>query len=360
MPRQLLLAAGATPVRLTGAWTGEVSREARELLGPADAVALRVLDGVLSGAHDGLTGLVVCNDSMAHLRIFYVLRVLAGRGRFPFHVHLLDTPRGGGQHRNQFVARQYERLANFAANCTMRQAEEADLADAADREARLGQVLDKVKARRRARTLTGAVALSCHLVAAQRSPEEAIIEIEAVLNAGTCPHSSRTALRDRHRPAVPVFMTGSSHPDPTVYQALENAGYLVVGDDHDTGDSSWIGSPAGIAASDGIGPSGDIYWSLAKLHAKRSPAAARSLSSERASHLLKAVEDSGAAGVLALVREFDDGPVWDLPDQRTALMRGGRSLAAVVQVPADGIGEATAALIAQAPVAQAQHREELS
>lgn len=353
MPRQLILAAGATPVHLTGAWSGEASREATDLLGAADAVAARVLDTVLSGEHDSLDGLVVCNDSMAHLRIFYVLRVLAGRGRFPFPVHLLDTPRGGGEHRNHFVARQYERLTKFATACTGTPVDSAALEKAAAHEARLGQTLTGVRSRRRERTLTGAAALRCYAAASGRHPEAAVAEIETILSSPASldafsPDASTAASAVDLQHAVPVFMTGSSHPDPIVYEALEQAGYLVVGEDHDTGDGAWIGDPVSAANSNASQDSlGDILHRLAKRHARRAPAAARSLSSERTQHLIEGVERSGATGVVALVRDLDDGPIWDLPEQREAMTLRRRWLAAEVQIPADGIREATSALLAQ-------------
>ncbi|MEV4900068.1 2-hydroxyacyl-CoA dehydratase family protein [Citricoccus sp. NPDC055426] len=370
VPRQLVLAAGATPVRLTGAWSGEVSREAGELLGAADVVAARILDSVLSGAHggrdgreakSGLAGLVVCNDSMAHLRVFYVLRVLAGRGRLGFPVHLLDTPRGGGPHRTRFVARQYERLAGFVSGCTGTRLDSASLAEAAARETLVGQALERVRERRRARTLSGTAALRCYAAAATTTPEEAVDSIEAVLDERRA--APDAALAD----AVPVFMTGSSHPDPTVYAALEQAGILVVGEDHDAGDAAWIGEavesgevPPAEAQSD-LSPSqrrgsghfapeaggglGGVFRALAERHALRPPAAARSLADERSRHLLAEVHRTGAAGVVALVRDLDDGPAWDLADHREALAGSGTWLAGVVQIPADGVRDATAELL---------------
>lgn len=353
VPRQLILAAGATPVHLSGAWNGKVSQEASELLGACDAVAARVLDAVLSGAHDELVGLIVCNDSMAHLRIFYVLRVLAGRCRFPFPVHLLDAPRGGGKHRNRFVARQYERLTNFAAACTGTPVDTIPLTESATREALLGRTLEHVRTRRRAHTLTGTAALRAYAAATCRAPEEAVIEIEESLGRPAAPgtpfpDSSSPAPPNGLQGTVPVVMTGSSHPDPTVYETLEQAGFLVVGEDHDTGDSAWIGdyvdSGDVIPCQDSLR---DAFHRLAKQHAQRPPAAARSLSSERTRHLLEVVEQTNAAGVVALVRDLDDGPVWDLPGQREALAASQRWLVAVEQIPADGIREATSALINQ-------------
>lgn len=328
-PRQILLAAGATPVRLFGAWTGDVSQEAAELLGAADAVAARVLDGVLSGMHDGLAGLVVCNDSAANLRVYYVLRLLAERGRIPYPVHLLDTPRGGGPHVNLFVARQYERLAGFVSARTGQVLDADTLAAAAVREASLGEALGRVRERRVSGALSGSSALRCYTAAAQLAPEQALAAIEAI-----CREEAPVGTMLR------VLMTGSSHPDTTVYEALEQAGVAVVGEDHDAGDAAWIGQTVDAASP------GEAFRALAELHAQRPPSASRSLTSERTEHLLAEVRRTGAAGVVALVRDLDDGPVWDLPAQREALAARGTWLAGVVRVPADGAAAAAAELIA--------------
>lgn len=328
-PRQVILAAGATPVRLFGAWNGDVSREAAELLGAADAVAARVLDGVLSGLHDELAGLVVCNDSMANLRIYYVLRLLAERGRVPYPVHLLDAPRGGGPQRNLFVARQYKRLAGFASGCTGQAVDAGSLSTAASREKPLAEALGHMRDLRVKGALSGSAALRCYAAAAQMSPEQALAATEAVLDEQAAPGDTMT-----------VFMTGSSHPDATVYEALEQSGIVVAGEDHDAGDGAWLGKTVDTASP------GDTFSALAELHALRPPSASRSLTSERTRHLLAEVRRTGAAGVLALVRDLDDGPVWDLPDQREVLAASGAWLAGVVRVPADGAAAATAELIA--------------
>ncbi|MEB7448771.1 2-hydroxyacyl-CoA dehydratase family protein [Arthrobacter koreensis] len=327
-PRQILLAAGATPVRLFGAWSGDISREAAELLGAADAVAARVLDGVLSGLHDDLAGLVVCNDSAANLRVYYVLRLLAERGRIPYPVQLLDTPRGGGPHVNLFVARQYERLAGFVSACTGQVLDADTLAAAAVREASLGEALGRVRERRVSGALSGSSALRCYAAATQMAPEQALAAIDAVQQ------------NDAPGTLLPVFLTGSSHPDTTVYEALEQSGIVVAGEDHDAGDAAWIGQTVDAASS------GEAFRALAELHAQRPPSASRSLTSERTEHLLTEVRRTGAAGVVALVRELDDGPVWDLPGQREALAAGGTWLAGVVRVPPDGAAAAAAELIA--------------
>ncbi|WP_147301237.1 2-hydroxyacyl-CoA dehydratase family protein [Citricoccus muralis] len=344
VPRQIVLACGAVPARILGSWTGAVSQESTELLGATDAVAARVLNEILSGAHDELAGLVVCNDSMADLRVYYVLRILAERGRVPFPVHFLDAPRGGGDHRRRFVSHQYERLAAFTSGITGHQADATSLAGAAAREAELGAALEAVRGRRREGVLSGTTALTAYRAAAQLSPEDALERItdlvrSETLDRGASEPVERDGSAEPAAAGVPVYVTGSSHPDATVYTELEAAGAIVVGEDHDAGDAAWIGDTVTAATL------AEACAVLAARHAARPPAAARSLSSERTDHLLAETERCGAAGVVALVRDLDDGPVWDLADHRPALAGRNLWLAEQLRVPAGGVQDAAAGIL---------------
>lgn len=311
VPRQLVLAAGATPVRIFGSWSQPYSSEASELLGAVDAVAPRILDDVLSGAHDDLAGLIVCNDSAADLRIFYVLRILSERGRVPFPVHLLDAPRGGGAPRDRFIERQYDRLVAFCESLTGDRIDATGLQRAARRERELGRALTALRARRRARECSGAAALAAHLAAATLPPEQSTEITDAAAES---------------RDGEPVFLTGSAHPDASVYDVIEAAGLVVVGEDHDTGDAAWIGDAV---------ESGDLDEAIAQLaqrHAARPPLAARSRTRERAAELDRRLAETGASGVLALARDLDDGAVWDLAGQRLVVEHRGLPFAARARI----------------------------
>lgn len=323
VPRQVVLAAGATPVRLFGAGDGEASREARELLGAVDARAARILDEVLSGACDGLAGLVVSNDSAADLRLFYVLRVLAERGRLPFPVHLVDAPRGGGAPRERFVAWQYARLADFCAALTGHAVDAAALSNAGLREGRLGAALEALRGRRRAGACTGSAALDAYRSAATLSPEEAIGRVDAA--------------RGDTSGAVRIVVTGGTHPDSSVYEAIAREGLVVVGEDHDAGDAAWMGVAVEEATPD------EAFAGLARAHAGRPPLAARSRSGERAAALAALVRATGARGVLALARELDDAPAWDERDQRAALRTLGVPMESAVRIRSGESVEAGAA-----------------
>lgn len=333
VPRQLVLAAGATPMRIFGSWSRPYSSEATDLLGAVDAVAARILDEVLSGLHDDVAGLVVCNDSAADLRIFYVLRILSARGRVPFPVHLLDTPRGGGAARDRFVARQYARLAAFCESLTGARIDADSLGDAARRERDLGRALTALRARRRAGACNGVAALDAYLAAATVPPEQAAAMVDA---AGGDARSAGGA--DGAHDGESVFVTGSAHPDASIYDVIEAAGLVVVGEDHDTGDAAWIGDAVDAADLD------EAIAQLAHRHAARPPLAARSRTSERAAELERRLGGTGAAGVLALIRDLDDAPAWDLSAQRVVVDRHGLPFATAARIePGAALLEAEAA-----------------
>ncbi|MER7606461.1 2-hydroxyacyl-CoA dehydratase family protein [Nocardioides sp. NPDC127503] len=314
VPRQLVLATGAVPQRLLGSWHEAVSAEAGELLGTVDAVAGLILDGLLSGRHDDLAGLLVCHDSQANLRIFYVLRILAQRGRLPFPVHLVDAPRLSSPTARRFVGRQYSRLLEFCEQVTGHRADTRSLHHAAERELAVGRALETMRERRRTGRCTGAAALRAYHAAAATPPENAVAAVTEA-QAPTAPG------------ATPVYVTGSNHPDPGVYDALERTGdVVVVGEDHDTGDLAWLGVAVEAPTI------GEVIDGLAAAHLARPAAATGGLAAARAAYTARCAEQAHARAALALVREHDDAPAWDLPHQRLELRRRGVPLVARTRI----------------------------
>lgn len=299
LPRQIVFAAGALPVRLFGSSSGAVSSRASELLGAVDAVAGRILDGILAGDHDELSGLVICNDSQANLRMFYVLRVLAERGEIPFPVQLLDAPRGSGAPKRTFVVAQYARLLEFCRRVTGAEVGVDDLRRAGAAEQKVASALERMRERRARNHCTGVSGLNAYRTAATSPPE---VAVDAIDQAQTPPGGDER-----------IFVTGSAHPDLRVYEEIESAGSVVVGEDHDTGDGGWF---AAWTTGDSVA---DILAGLASLHADRAPSAARSTTAERVVELRKRVVETQSTALIALVRDLDDASAWELPAMRRAL-----------------------------------------
>lgn len=333
IPRQIILAAHATPVRLFGAWEAPINPEAAQMLGAADAVAIRLLDDLLSRRWDSLAGLVVSNDSMANLRLFYVARLLSKQGRLPFPIHLIDLPPGTGAPRRRFATRQFGRLAHFTEQITGRTVDGKSTLSSAGREKQVGDALSRLRQRRLSGRCSGAEALGAYKAAVQKAPEEAVEMIDSAGTAG---------IEDAPR----LFVTGSSHPDETVYAVLESTGRVIVSEDHDSGDSSWVGQAVHETDPE------TFLERLASHHANRPPLSPRALTHERVNHLTLRIEETNCVGVAAVIREFDDAPVWDLPRQRDELQARRIPLAARVRIPPEGALQAAHSVLDE----MTQHR----
>jgi len=299
-PRQLMLACGARPYRLTGSWTGAVDPRAQELLGAADATVTRLLADLLAG-RDRIDALVVCNDSQAHLRLFYALRAMG----WETPLHLLDMPRDDTPPARRFAASQYRALVDFCAGVSGRSPDAAALAAAAAAELAVADALARLRDRRRHGRCAGAPALEAALAASRLAPAEAA----ALIDATGADESAAGGIR--------LHLTGSDHPDPAVYRRLEERGCVIVSEDHDTGDGAWLG--IGVDAGDVE----DVIAGLVERHFARVASSRAASASERAELTARGATSAGADAVVALIRDLDEAPLWDLPDQEQALAERG-------------------------------------
>lgn len=298
VPRQLLLALGARPHRLSGSWAGAIDSEAQQLLGATDAAVARLLTELRSGA-EPLDALIVCNDSQAHLRLFYVLR--ATESNVP--VHLLDMPREASEPARRFARHQLEALAAFCGAVTGSALDAASLATAADAETAVGDALRRLRSRRRAHPplCAGADALDAMRDAARLAPADAVTRLDG---AGVPVPSG----------AIRVHVTGSSHPDAAFYRELESDGHcVIVSEDHDTGDAAWLGEVVRGETTD------RVLEGLIDAHFARVTPSATTSSEGRAAFTRDLARKAGADAVAAIIRELDEAPLWDLADQRVAL-----------------------------------------
>ena len=299
VPRQLVLAAGMIPRRLTGSWNGDVGDRAAELLGSVDAVAARILTGIL-GRTESLSAIIVCNDSQAHLRLFYVLRMLRTEGFPP--VHLVDLPRRDSPAARRFATIQLQQLAGFLSEVCGHALDSTGLRTAAHAEIRLADAVARLRQRRRSvpSSVLGGTALRALSAVMSRQVDDAVAIVDSA--------------RDEPRPSAQrVHLTGSAHPDASLYDALEMTGMVVVSDDHDTADLAWVGA---AVVADGLE---EVCAGLAALHFSRDPASAVGLVSERAAASLARAVHARADVAVSLLRPFDDAPLWDAAETRAAL-----------------------------------------
>ncbi|GAA1033686.1 hypothetical protein GCM10009557_36230 [Virgisporangium ochraceum] len=282
VPVELLTAAGVTPLRLTGD-PARVGGAGEEYLGRGvDPVAVSILNRLLS--HDfPVDRVLVSHDCEASLRLFYALRELrrlepsAGLPE-PYLVDVLHLPHRTTTAYNRVRLRELrERLGAWYGPVT-----DGAVANAVALHDERRRLLAELRPR-----LTGVEAFA---MAAGGPVPPATVHGGAVSPATV--HGGRR-----------VFLTGSSHDTPHVYVALEDAGYLVVGEDH---------SPV-------LPPGGSTVDDLAERYQYNGPAASWSPIAARAAHTAAAARACGAELVIAYARRNDGGPAWDFPAQRAAL-----------------------------------------
>lgn len=305
VPVELLTAAGYHPLRLSGS-PHEDASAGRELLGGGlDPVACSVLTRLLAGAYGPLELLVVSRDCEASLRLFYVLRELHRVAPSPAlpPVHLVDVLHLPHRTTTRYVRAKVRGLRAWLGERSGRPVGDEALAAAVGAHDRVRGLLRAAGALRAQRLLTGTEFLGV-VDAACTLPAARVAELLTALVA---------ELPGREpRPGHPVHLTGSSHDRPDVYAALEAAGLLVVGEDHDRGD---------LLARTDVGVPEDpteLELALAERYQYNGPAAPRASIGERAAHPAAAARARAAAGLLGYVRAHDDAPPWDWPAQRAA------------------------------------------
>ncbi|MCO7193727.1 2-hydroxyacyl-CoA dehydratase family protein [Pseudonocardia sp. McavD-2-B] len=305
VPVELLTAAGYRPLRLSGSPEEDASAGRRLLGGGLDPVAHSVLTRLLDGAYGPLDVLVVSRDCEASLRLFYVLREL--RRVEPSvalpPVHLVDVLHLPHRTTTRYVLAKVRGLRTWLGERSGRPVGDDALAAAVVAHDRVRGLLRAVGDLRSARRLTGTEFLRVVDAACALPPGRAAELLTTLVE--------ELPTRDP-RPGHPVHLTGSSHDGTSVYAALESAGLLVVGEDHDRGDllvSRDVGTPGHPAG---------LELALAERYQANGPSAARSSIAERATHTAARLHARGAAGLLGYVREHDDAPPWDWPAQRAA------------------------------------------
>ena len=136
-----------------------------------------------------------------------------------------------------------------------------------------------------------------------------------------------------------VFVTGSVHEDLNVYSMIEDAGAVIVSEDHDWGDRSY---------------ERDYNLEYAPVRAivdrymLRSFSSKKAFVSQRVEALNEAVKASGAEAVVFYTNIYEEAASWDYPSQKASLDAQGIKNASWVkmQYPA-GLNEGLAESIAQ-------------
>lgn len=305
VPRTLVLAAGAVPVRLDGltAVDEAAMTEAADLVGSVAAVFVGVLAEVLTeadaGSLDDVAAIVVSNDAEGALRTFYVLRMLAETGRLRMPVHLLDLQRLPGPAVTAFDRGRLEAFRQFLQKATDVLIDDAAVVRAAAQERAVHAARASLRAARRAvpAEVSGADTARVAALVRRAEPVSAVAAVAALVR--------------QTRPGSRIVLTGSDIADPAVIAAIEQRGATVVADDHSFGDGEAIG-----VAADSVSA---LYDAVLADLADRPQAAALGAIADRAAQTAQLAAQTQADLVLCLIGAGDEAPLWDVAAQRAAV-----------------------------------------
>ncbi|MEW2569480.1 2-hydroxyacyl-CoA dehydratase family protein [Streptomyces sp. NPDC047070] len=302
VPVEYLTAAGLLPLRLTGDPDTPSTAGDRYLGTGLDPAARSVLTRLLDADYGPLEGIVVSRDCEASSRLFYALREL--RRVEPSlalpPVHLVDVLHLPHRTTTRYVRAKFAQFRAVTETWAGRTVDDTALAEAITAHDRLRDLLARVAGLRRSHParLTGTQALT--VVAATTTLPVAVANelLEQLLTeADELPEHEGTR----------VFLTGSPHDTAHVYRALEEPGFLIVGEDHDRGDLLHLrrtGAPTEAA--------------LAERYQYNGPAAPRAAIRTRAEHTRREAAACGAEILVSYARVRDDAPPWDYAAQQAA------------------------------------------
>ncbi len=295
VPVELITAAGLRPLRLAGNPAADRALGDRYLGRGVDPVARSILTRILTGDYGPLEAIVVSRDCEASLRLFYALRELdriePALGLPP--LRLVDVLHLPHHTTTRYVQAKIAQLRAWLGR--WRPIGDDDLAAAITAHDTLRRSLGRLAALRRANGLSGTRFLETVAATTAVPVTEAIALVE------------RALADPRETEGVRLFVTGSSHDHPAVYETVERHGFHVVGEDHDWGEllfARTCAAPTELA--------------LAERYQHNGPAAPRASIRQRAAHTAAAARACGAEVLFSYARVHDDAPPWDFPEQQAA------------------------------------------
>lgn len=111
-----------------------------------------------------------------------------------------------------------------------------------------------------------------------------------------------------------VFYTGANQEDTVLYDKIEAAGMVVVGEDTDWGDRHYDRD---------YNPAYPVIRGIVDRYMLREFSARKALVSQRVEALDRQVDAAGAQGVIFYTSQYDEVATWDMPNQRRSLTARG-------------------------------------
>lgn len=295
VPEELILAAGATPVRITPLLS---STPAADTYLPANACpAMKAcLEVALRGVYDYLDGVVFSNSCDNLGRVYDVWKLRGAGGSLFF----FNTPHSKHATSVRRFIHEMRRLKSFLESLYGRAIDDDSVRGAALLMDRLRSALKELEPLRRQDPplLTGVESFYAVAASMALPKEEALKLIEGLLSE---PPREREELKGRPR----VLVSGSYIDDEArLLKMIEGAGACVVADDTCTGSRYYDGL---------VGDAGDVYGAIATRYLERVPCPFVDHYEDRLRAIMEAVRAFNIHGVVLWVVKFCDTHLFEAP-----------------------------------------------
>ncbi len=306
VPDELIIAAGMFPLRVYAKPHGELVYTDKYLEFSFDPRIRRQFERLVDGSYSGLADmLAISNSTDVIIRVYLYLREIVRSGENlsvppATFIDWLFTQNFTYQNRNEFVIKLFWKQLEECAGRKITGDEVESAAMLCNR--------DRMALRKLAELRRGEV---CRV-----NGSEALVIIGSAMFMNRSEHARLTESLCRRAagwPAVEgrkIFMTGSEQEDLTLYGLVEDAGGVVVAEDHDWGDRYYERDYN--TACTPIRAIVDRYM-------LRSASSKKSFVSQRVEALNRSVDGSGAEAVLFYFNLYEEAASWDYPSQRRSL-----------------------------------------
>lgn len=304
VPEELILAAGAFPLRLSGEKSGRTPF-ADEYLKPGfNPVARGIFEHILDGTYKFLDTLIFSNLDESLVRLFYLTREIQ---RFGFNDNIPDYYFFEFLHFRSETSLKYnvERLRELKYNLenwTGRRIRNSTLWEAIKLCNENRQLLVQIAELRQRVLLSGSESLQI-IGAAMFMPKD---EHNRMLRQLLL----RSEQLQPKEGKVRLYIEGSSLDDLAFYEWVESCNALIVGENSDWGNRYFDGLTKTY---------GDPIQAIVERYLYSAPHPSKSSISQRVEYCLKQVEATQADGVIFVMYEGEHPPHWDYPEQQKAL-----------------------------------------
>jgi len=308
VPVELILAAGLTPIQLSGS--------ARESTPVGDTYMEEIFDGnvrslfnrILEGRFNFCDLIVIPRTSEGQLQLYYFLaeaRKWEPERCFP-EVYLFDLLQTPYWTTGRYVRGRVDALKQRLEQLAGEPISDRSIRDAIAVVNRTRDLQRQVNALRRGTPsrLSGSDALRIFGANGCTSPADYQALLTAIISAP--PASLTTGVR--------VMIKGSPHDDTRFYELVERCGGIVVADDHTCGERMFDGY---VRETDDLSDAIAFYYQTQSFSPRSYP------QSDQDARFLANVDAAKVDAVIFYIEEHDDTYGWDYPDQKKALDRLG-------------------------------------